>query len=522
MAAPPLLSARGVSKRYALTQALDHVSFEVTPGEIHGLLGHNGSGKSTLIKVLAGVEEPDTGHLEVRGEPVGLPLKPADAERLGLRFVHQNLGLLPTLSVAENLLLKRFVPPGRGFTNPLGGHVDWKRLRADASRLLRDHGLDVDPRRPLRELSASRQAQIAIIRAVAGAGGDLGSGCLLVLDEPTVFLPRQQVSDLFALLRRLTRNGIGVVLVSHRMDEVLEHTDRVTVLRDGRTVKTLTTAETAEDELVAAIIGQAHLRMAAPAPRPEMNRSEVLVRAREVRTGRLTGIDLDVAAGEIVGLTGLIGSGYEQLLYAMFGATEGAEGLMEVAEKEIDLSTLSPGEAMAHRIGLVPADRARQGLGPALSVEENLTMTSLGEFFSGGRLRVRALTLSAIEAISAYRVRPAEPRKPSGQLSGGNQQKVVVAKWLRRRPLVLLLHEPTQGVDVSSREEIWGFVRELAASGTAVLCASTDDEELVSLCGRVEVFSGGRISHTLRGSAVTKENISSATLSARAAPRRSA
>lgn len=501
------LTVRGVTKRFGATLALDRVGLEIEAGEVHGLLGHNGSGKSTLIKALAGVVVPEDGTVEVPGTTARFPLTPASAHEMGLRFVHQNLGLVPSLTVGENLLIDRFTA-GRF------GRIDWRELHRTAQALLDEYGVPVSSRARTDRLRPSEQAQLAVVRAVADerCGKDAGRGRVVVLDEPTVFLPRKEVAALFALVRRLVARGDSVLLVSHRMDEILGHTDRVTVLRNGRRVVTTTAADTSDAELVEHIVGHAVAAADRPAGLGPRARERPLARVRAVSTPRVRDVDLDLRPGEVLGLTGLAGAGHEDLVYALFGCAPHVSGTLELNGAELALDRLTPAVAMRAGIGLVPADRGRQGIAPTLSLAENLTVTTLSRHFRRGVLSNRGLLAETREAIREFGIRPDRPAARAGELSGGNQQRLLIAKWLRRRPRLLLLHEPTQGIDVGARAEIWSFIRAVAAEGAAVLCATTDHEELTTLADRVAVFARGRLVRTLDGADVTEEKIAAETL----------
>jgi ribose transport system ATP-binding protein len=505
----PALTVRRVTKRYGATLALDDVGIDVAMGEIHGLLGHNGSGKSTLIKTLAGVVTPDGGDIEVRGTKAALPITPASSHEMGLRFVHQNLGLVPALTVGENLLMDRFTAGSR---RP----IRWRELHRSAQALLDEYDVPVSSRARIDQVSPSAQAQVAIVRAIAdrAAADNTPTNRVLILDEPTVFLPQKEVGALFALLHKLASRGDSVLLVSHRMDEVLSHTDRMTVLRNGRNVVTVAADESSEELLITHIVGAAP----AAAPMPPVvaagpNADDApIVRLRGVSTKGVKDVDLDLRPGQIMGLTGLAGAGHEELVYALFGAAVDARGELEVDGTRVPLTTLTPVVAIRMGVGLVPADRGRQGIAGSMTVEENITITSLGRYFRRGRLRTGDMVDDTIGAVHEFDIRPPRPAVRAGQLSGGNQQRVVMAKWLRQRPRLLLLHEPTQGVDVGARAEIWSFVHAIAAGGAAVLCATTDHEELTTLATQVAVFSRGRLTRVLTGSQLTQEHISAETL----------
>ena len=497
-----LLEARGITKRYGGTLALNHAGLEIMPGEIHGLLGENGSGKSTLIKVLAGVVAPDAGDLSCFGEPMEFPLRPGEAHRRGLRFVHQSLGLIPTMTVGENLLIGRFALARKS------GFINWPQFYEDAARLLAKYGLDLNPRHQLADLAPIDRSLVAIVRAMA-AESQLGGAAaprLLVLDEPTVFLPRSEVTRVFAMLRTMVSTGAGVLLVSHRMDEVREHTDRVTVLRDGSNTGTEITASVNDDALVRMIVGREIATRDPELPDPPAQPG-VALELTGLRSRTLRDFSVSVAPGEILGLTGLAGSGYEEIIYSLFGAHPSATGRLTVDGKPITLRTLTPRTAMQAGIALIPADRMREGLAGAATLEENVTLNVVSSYFRRMVLRRAELRRTADDLVRDFRVRPANANLRMENFSGGNQQRVLLAKWLARRPRILLLHEPTQGVDVGARTDISAFLHELVGTGTSIICASAEYEQLATLCTRVLIISEGQLQAELSGSLLTKEGI---------------
>ncbi|WP_196073058.1 sugar ABC transporter ATP-binding protein [Nakamurella alba] len=518
----PLLRISGLSKAYGTTQALSHADLTVESGEIHGLLGQNGSGKSTLVKCIAGVVTPDGGRIFVRGEEIPLPLTAARSEQLGLRFVHQNLGLVDSLSVAENLMLEKFSGGQR--------HIRWSGVFADAEKMLGQYGLRVDPRVAVRTLTPLMRAQVAIARALAPlrAGGGEDRRALLVLDEPTVYLPKKEVGALFDLLRRVVGHGHGVLLVTHRLTELLENTARVSVLRDARIIETLVTAGSSEDEMVGMAVGSEwhsgtdplEQAQAVTSVAPAEPGGAGTVTVSGLASRHLRGVDLELLPGEIHGFTGLAESGYEELLYAMFGAEERAAGSLTLGNLRLDLSRLLPRQAIRNGVALVPANRLQQGIAGVASIEESLSLPVLERYFRAGRLRLGRMTAAGGEVISKYGIVAGGPSTRVDTLSGGNQQKVLIAKWLQRRTALLLLHEPTQGVDIAARNDIWQFVRE-AASNCPVLVASSDYDELATLCTRVSIVANGRIATTLAGRRMTADGIAAECLKVpgRAVPR---
>jgi ribose transport system ATP-binding protein len=491
-----VVEVRHLSKSFGGAHALVDVHLNVLPGEIHGLVGENGSGKSTLIKVLAGFHAPERGaELLVRGRPVPLPLAPGQFRELGMAFVHQDLALVPSLTVTENLRLGELARPRRW-------RLSWRAERRRAADTLRRYGLDLDPSVEVARLGLIERALLAIVRAAEEMGGGRSPG-LLVLDEPTAFLPREGVDRLFALMRRIAAGGAGVVFVSHHLDEVLEVADRVTVLRDGRVVATTPTAEVSPDRLVQLIIGRPLEEAARPAA-SSRGAEPALVRVEGVTAASIERWSLHVGRGEIVGLTGLVGSGFSELPYALFGARP-ARGSLLLEGRRYDLARMRPDLAAEAGIALVPADRLGAGSVPELSVNDNVSLQVLrsgGVRLDRGRLRAQALRLAR-----RFEVRPPDPDLTYQSLSGGNQQKVLLARWLRTGPRLLLLDEPTIGVDVGAREQIFGLLRQAAGSGMAVLCASADLAQLAALCQRVYVVSRGRIVAELVGDEVTEERL---------------
>jgi ribose transport system ATP-binding protein len=469
----PAVRLRHISKSFGGVRALDGAHLEVLRGEVHGLLGENGSGKSTLIKILAGYHDPEPcGELHVDGHAARLPLRPGEARTLGLAFVHQDLGLIPSLSVVENLRLTEFAVRR-------GWRISWNGERRRAAEALARYGVTIDPRAVVGELRPLDRALLAIVRAME----DLGAGGVLVLDEPTAFLPSAEAERLFALVRSIAEAGTSVVFVSHDLDEARRITDRVTVLRDGRTVGTVVSAETATEEFATMILGG---RLAARPPAcGASGAAEGFVLVARLRGETLEDVSFDVGHGEVLGVTGLAGSGFEELPYFLFGARRAAAGTLELAGASYDLTRMTPAAALGAGIVLVPSDRARDGAVGSLSLAENLMLPALDRYRAGPCLERRRLVVAAGELLRRFDVRPSDPHMPYESLSGGNQQKALLAKWLQSRPSLLLLDEPTRGVDVGARPHIWALIRAAADDGAAVICASSDSEELATLCDRI-------------------------------------
>lgn len=494
----PALAARGISKSFGGTQALDGVGLTVQTGEVHGLVGENGSGKSTLIKILAGYHAPDPGgELEVGGRPVALPLRPGEPRRLGLSFVHQDLGLIPSLSVLENIRLGELAA-ARGL------RISWKDLQRRARDTLARYRIELDVTARVAELGPVERALVAIVRAAEEMPP---RGGLLVLDEPTAFLPRRETDRLLTLVREIAASGASVLFVSHDLDEVRATTDRVTVLRDGRSLGTRPTGEVASEDLVELLVGR-RLGGWRRAPRPPKEGTAASV-------GGLSGagvgdVSFDVRRGEVLGLTGLAGAGFADVVALLCGARSANAGRLTLDGTILDLSALTPAAALEAGIVFLPGDRHRDGGVDSLSVADNVTLPGLERYSKRGVLRRSRQLEDAWALLEEFDVRPRDPRLPYGALSGGNQQKALVAKWLGTEPRLLLLDEPTRGVDVGARRQIFGLIRSTAAADTAVVCASTDYEQLAAICDRVLVFAAGGIVGELAGNDLAAERIAEA------------
>jgi ribose transport system ATP-binding protein len=459
----PVLTIRGLSKTFPGTRALDRVDYDLRPGEIHALVGQNGCGKSTLIKVLAGYHQPDPGtEILLAGEPVDLHDTIASRDA-GFRFVHQDLGLVETLSAVENLML------GRELDTAFGGRIRWAAERRDAERRMRALGYDFDVRRPVRELGAAERTGIAIARAL----WDWEDARVLVVDEPTASLPREEVKTLFEALDRIRRRGLGVIYVSHRLDEIFTIGDRVTVLRDGKLVGTWDVPELDQDRLVSLMVGGDELRP--PHDQVFDDVREIALEVRQLRGLEVDSIDIQARRGEVLGIAGLTGSGRDEVLPLLFGVSSRG-GEVKVFGRPVPGN---PRGAMAAGMALVPADRRGEGAVVGFSVRENCTLTDLKRHSRrSGRLNRSAEHDEVSGWVERLDVRPRRPDAVFSTLSGGNQQKVVLAKWLRRKPRVLLLDEPTQGVDVHAKATIHALARDAATEGAVVVIASSDDAEL--------------------------------------------
>src|SRR3954465_835172 len=463
----PILATHNVVKRFPGVRALDGVSFDLEPGEIHALCGENGAGKSTLIKILCGVYPAGSygGEIRLRDRTVHFRGLPGSAAR-GIALIAQELALVPGLSVAENLLLGR--EPRRY------GLIRWAEVREEARRALDRVGLDIPVETPVRELGIGQQQLVEIARALMKAAA------ILVLDEPTAALPEDDARRLLGLLGDLRRKGVAAIYVSHRLDEVFAVADRVTVLRDGRSVGTAQRAETAPERVVSLMVGR-ELRQAFP--RLESRPGEVLLRlqgwsvADPQNPGRrvVDGVSLELRAGEVLGIAGLMGAGRTALLASLFGAARSAvQGTVEVGEDPPRGPFRRPREAIAAGLALVGEDRKRYGLFARASVLDNLTLASLRGFRRRGLLDEGARWAAASGQAAALRVKAGSLDAPVERLSGGNQQKAILGRWLLRRPRVLLLDEPTRGIDVGAKSEIYELIGRLVAGGLGVVLVSSE------------------------------------------------
>jgi ribose transport system ATP-binding protein len=498
----PVVALRHVSKNFGGALALSDVAFKVMPGEVHGLLGQNGSGKSTLIKILAGFHAAEPGAaLDVNGEPVHLPLAPGQFRMLGMSFVHQDLALIPSLTTTENLRLGHLATTRRW-------RISWARERRRAAETFARYRVGIDPEAAVADVGQIQRALLAIVRAVedlrSERGGEPRPG-LLVLDEATAFLPKQGIEQLFALIREVVAAGDSVVFVSHNLEEVLNVTDRVTVLRDGRVVGTVRTANASHAGLVHMIIGR-HLE-AMEQTEPHRIPTDVVASIEDLSGPSVKGVTFHLRKAEVLGLTGLLGAGFEEIPYLMFGARRAAGGRLSIGERQYDARTMSPSAAIRSGMALVPADRQNDGSIGSLSTADNVSMQVLDSYSNNVLLNRRLLLTASQTALRRFDVRPPNPRLEYQALSGGNQQKVLLAKWLQSAPALLLLHEPTIGVDVGARAQIFAILRDAVAHGTSIVCASSDYDQLASICDRVLVIARGSIVRELTGTEVTKERI---------------
>lgn len=488
--AVPLLELRGIGKSFPGVRALDDVSFEVRAGEVHALVGENGAGKSTLLSCMNGVLQPDEGEILIDGQKVDLP-GPAEAIAARLAMVHQELVLCSHLTVAQNIFLGR--EPRRAM-----GRVDRVAMNEQAREMLAQIGTDLDPEAKVGRLGLAEQQIVEICKALAT------DPKVIVLDEPTASLDDDQVEHLLEVVRGLRARGLGIVYVSHRLREVLSLADRMTVLRDGKVVITCSTEGLTEDSIISHMVGLAPASggdhwTARAIGRPVMEVSGATT------VGRLSDVSLCVNSGEILGVAGLLGCYREDLAQVMFGALSLHRGEIRIEGSPVRLD--SPRDAIAQGISFMPADRKRQGLVLGMNVVDNVTMASLPRLRRFGMLRRRKAREMTQEMISSLSIRASSLSQRVGQLSGGNQQKIVIAKWATGEGRVVIAEDPTRGVDVGAKAEIWFALKRMAEEGRALIVMTTELEEMMQVCDRIVVMSRGRISGEFRREEFSAERI---------------
>ena len=487
--AAPLLHMEAIVKDYPGVRALDGVTFELVHGEIHGLVGENGAGKSTLMKILAGATGKDGGRILIRGKEVEIS-SPVAGQELGIGTIYQDFKLVPELSVAANIFL------GHEPVRTAARLIAFDRLRSEARSLLDQLGEPIDPDAKVGALSVAQRQMVEIAKALSRKAS------ILVMDEPTAPLTDRETANLFRVVRALKAEGVSVIYISHRLEEIFEITDRITILRDSAHVVTTRTVEATPAKLIRWMVGR---ELEEEYPHLERERGEEMLRIEGLSNPRLRDIHLALYRGEILGIAGLVGAGRSDLARAIFGADPITAGNIRLGGDQLDLR--SPADAIQAGIGLLTEDRNQQGLFLGRSVRENITVSDLSQVRGRFLLDKRKEKSIASGFAASLRLRPADPEVEVSTLSGGNRQKVIVARWLHTRSRVLIFDEPTVGIDVGVKYEIYLLMNELAREGVGVIMISSDLPELLGICDRIAVMCGGRITGLLSRDEATKERV---------------
>ncbi|HEY0441576.1 MAG TPA: sugar ABC transporter ATP-binding protein [Xanthobacteraceae bacterium] len=488
-AAVPLFELRAISKEFPGVKAVDGVSFEIRAGETHMLLGENGAGKSTLMKVLCGAYRPDAGTFHHNGAQVEIA-SPADARRFGIAVIFQDFTLVPYLDIAQNIFL------GREFPGRIPGTTDRRRLYAEARRVLDAIGFAIDPHRPVHTLGVAQQQMVEIAKALSQ------DARILVMDEPTAALSDRETELLFAMIARLKAQGAAIIYISHRLAEVFALGDRITVLRDGRKIASLLPQETTPDQLVRLMVGRSVDRTYA---RNVVAPGDVVLDVKGLASANgIADIDLNVRAGEIVGLSGLVGSGRSEVARAIFGADRVTAGEIRLFGQRVGGV---PEDSARRGMAMIPENRKTQGLALIRSVGDNIVLAGLHKMFPSGLFSPSRALRAARTMIERLRIATPSPRRPVGVLSGGNQQKVVVGKWLNAGAKFFIVDEPTRGIDVGAKAEIFALLDRLVQEGAAILMISSEQIEIVHVCDRAYVMRDGRIAGELKRGEITEANI---------------
>ena len=495
----PRLRVTGVAKRFGATIALDGVDLVLGPGEVHALIGENGAGKSTLMNVLAGAVEPDAGEMQIDGERYA-PASPLDAQRRGIALIHQELSLCPHLSVAENILLG--IEPSRF------GRIDFAQSSQRAATLLEEFGhSEIRPDAIVGRLSLAARQVVEICRALAA------NARIVLMDEPTSSFQREDTERVFALVRRLATRGISVVYISHFLEEVREVADRYTVLRDGRSVDAGGITSATNERLIAQMVGRSVSALFPPRARAASQGGEIVLSVRDLTAPGVDRVSFDLRSGEILGIAGLIGSGRTELMRALFGLEQAWSGEILVRGRAVRVNEASAARRLAAGFGYLSEDRKGEGLALPLSVADNLTLTRLSACGNRwGWLDLRRQRERSRSWIEALRIRARTPQQPVRTLSGGNQQKVALGRLLHQDAAILLLDDPTRGIDIASKEQVYSIITRAADEGKAVLLVSSYLPELFGLCDRLAVMRRGRLSEARPVRAWTPESVLAAAI----------
>lgn len=487
-----ILELKKISKSFSGVEVLHEVSLAVRPGEVHALLGENGAGKSTLVKIITGVHHPDKGEILLNGEVVHFG-DARDSRQAGIAAIYQELSLFPDLDVAENIFAGR-QPVTRG------GRVDWRRLYAEAGKLLQSLGVQLDLKQKARTLSIAQQQMVEIARAFSI------NARILIMDEPTSSLTLHEVDDLFRLVRRLRQEGTAVIFISHRLEELFSLADRVTVLRDGAYVDTRSMKDITRDDLIRMMVGRTITDLF---PKQDVQAGEVVLKVENLtRAGSFHDVSFELRRGEILGLAGLVGAGRTNVARAIFGVEPATGGSIHIDGQDVVIT--SPQQAIKLGLAYVPEDRQLHGLIPAMHITSNISLPMLGRYAQNGWLRDKVERKSTYEAARQMEVRANNIWQLARELSGGNQQKVVLAKWLSTNPRILILDEPTRGIDVGTKAAVHGLMSKLASEGMAILMISSELPEILGMSDRVIVMREGVVTGEFSRAEATQEKIISA------------
>jgi inositol transport system ATP-binding protein len=493
-----LLKVTGISKSFPGVRALDHVSLEIAPGEIHGLLGENGAGKSTLIKILSGAYQPNEGTLVFDGQPIRID-NPHHAQQLGIVTIYQEFNLVPHLTIAENVFIGR--EPGGG------GFVNWGEMQRQTKIYTDRIGIDLDPMRRVRNLSVAEQQMVEIARALSMKSR------LIIMDEPTSALSETEVEKLFTIAHDLRAQGLSIIFVTHRLEEVMHICDRITVLRDGRNVGSANVKDITTSDIIRMMVGR-NVEEHSPKDRSSIQsaaalRVHNLSRKRSVQDPHATvlhDISFEVYKGEILGIAGLVGAGRTELARAIFGADSFSQGRIEIDGQPVRIK--SPADAIRHGIGLVPEDRKQQALFLALAVRNNLSIAALGKLLRlGGFVKQGDETRLIEDYRRTLNIRMASPEQRIANLSGGNQQKVVIARWLALQPRVLIVDEPTRGIDVAAKAEVHTLLRDMAQNGIAIIMISSELPEILAMSDRIITLREGHLTGEIMRADANEEKL---------------
>ncbi len=490
MEAVPVIEMSGINKRFNGVVALSDIHLAVYSGEVHALLGENGAGKSTLMKILAGAYQKDDGRIRIQGKEVEIR-NPQEAIDLGIGIIYQDLNLIGALSVAENIYMGRFP------VNKRSGRMDWKRLFAQAEAILGDLNMTLDPRCSVGSLTVGVRQMVAIAKALSLHPK------ILVMDEPTAALSENEIRSLFGVVRRLQEKGVGIIFISHHLEEVFELAERATVLRDGQYIGTVDVREVTRDTLIQMMVGR---KVEALFPKEAAEIGEPVLEINGLTWGkRLQDIDLTVHKGEIVGLTGLVGAGRTELAQVIFGDKRPDAGSIRFCRQPVTFKL--PRQAVLSGMALIPEDRCEQGLHTGMSVRENITLANLRKFIKVGRIQRQKEQAAAADSIKALNIRTSGPEQKVANLSGGNQQKVALAKWLQGQPKLIIFDEPTRGIDVGAKAEIYKLMCQLAKAGAGILMISSELPEVLAMSDRILVMYEGKLQAEFSGKEATPEKI---------------